>query len=154
MRTTWDHERYFYDLKENWKVLTIQKYRILVQLSRISIENHQSTKCGTLNLGCLLYLKTVCTACEQSTFKKQAINYGHIHFFFKRIWVININFTRFSSLKFKRQLTHTRCGNHFYNLRIFPNSQLISRLHGRVICHMNANFVGFQNMYNFNMSDQ
>ena len=48
----------------------------------------------------------------------------------------------------------TRCGYHFYNLRIFPNSQLILRLHGRVICHMNANFVGFQNMCNLKISDQ
>ena len=32
-------------------------------------------------------------------------------------------------------------------------AQSIVRLHGRVICHMNENFVGFQNMCDFKTSD-
>ena len=33
------------------------------------------------------------------------------------------------------------------------SSKIYKWLHGRVICHMNGNFVGFQNMYNFKRSD-
>ena len=42
------------------------------------------------------------------------------------------------------------------NLHKFVNEQAqsIVRLHGSVICHMNGNFVGFQNMCDFRMSDQ
>ena len=35
----------------------------------------------------------------------------------------------------------------------YRNAKPIVRLHGRVICHMNGNFVGFQNMSDFKMSD-
>ena len=50
-------------------------------------------------------------------------------------------------------LLNTRCGNHFYNLECIRNSQPILRLHRHVICHMIRNFVGFQNMCDFKMSD-
>ena len=36
---------------------------------------------------------------------------------------------------------------------LFKIFQPIVRLHGRVICHMNGNFVGFQNMSDIKMSD-
>ena len=35
----------------------------------------------------------------------------------------------------------------------YRNAQPIEKLHCRVICHVNGNFVGFQNMSDFKMSD-
>ena len=36
---------------------------------------------------------------------------------------------------------------------LYRNAQPIVRLHGRLRCHMNGNFVGFQNMRDFKISD-
>ena len=39
----------------------------------------------------------------------------------------------------------TRWTSQKYTLAFYGNSQPIFRLHARVICHKNGNFVGFQN---------
>ena len=36
---------------------------------------------------------------------------------------------------------------------LYRNALPVVRLHGRVKCHMNGHFVGFQNMCDFKMSD-
>ena len=43
-------------------------------------------------------------------------------------------------------LDDTPCGTKILLLFKPIESQSIERLHGSVICHMNGNFVGFQNM--------
>ena len=53
----------------------------------------------------------------------------------------------------ERSFDYTPCAIQIDRLLKKRNSQPIVRLHGRVICHMNGNFVGFQNMYDFKMSD-
>ena len=37
---------------------------------------------------------------------------------------------------------------------LYRNAKPKVSLHGRIICHMNGNFVGFQNMSDFKMSDR
>ena len=47
----------------------------------------------------------------------------------------------------------TVCARQKVTLGFFSNAQPIIRLHGSVICHMNGNFVSFQNMCEFKRSD-
>ena len=56
-------------------------------------------------------------------------------------------------LIFYCMVSSTRCGKHFYNLECIRSSQPILRLHKPAMRHINGNFVGFQNMCDFKMSD-
>ena len=39
------------------------------------------------------------------------------------------------------------------DIGVYIKAKSIVRLHGHVMCHINGNFVGFQNMYDLKMSD-
>ena len=47
----------------------------------------------------------------------------------------------------------TVCERRIDALGFYRNAQSIISLHGSVICHMNGNFVSFQNMCEFKRSD-
>ena len=47
----------------------------------------------------------------------------------------------------------TRWTSQNYTLGFYRISQPVWTLNRHVICHLNGNFVGFQNMYDFKMSD-
>ena len=48
---------------------------------------------------------------------------------------------------------HTVCERRNDTVGFLVTAQLRLRLHRGIICHLNGNFVGFQNMYDFKRSD-
>ena len=57
------------------------------------------------------------------------------------------------SVEVSVRIRTTRWTSQKYTLGFYRNSQSILRLHSRAICHMNGNFVGFQNMFDFKRPD-
>ena len=55
--------------------------------------------------------------------------------------------------KFYRLVSSYRVVHPKSDIGVYIKAKSIVRLHGHVMCHINGNFVGFQNMYDLKMSD-